>query len=259
MAEQQSNHHGEPSTGGNDSLRATGQALLDKAIAQEPVKPDCRHSYGLHQWTKHEETLMEFCSVCKIRKDVWEEAQGADKHVTPVTDETTSNNVEKSLENVPEQLRPHVFQEGNKMGKGRPPGSKNITTLFREALRTKEYTLKDEATGRTLKITADRALVEKALENAIKKGDRESIRMIWEMLDGKPVQQHKLDVNGPKGYEIDPEREAIYLDQFDVAVGVTVKATKTVRTEVQTLEMSKEAGTPPNATPEASQTAKQGQ
>lgn len=258
MAEQQGNHQGEPRTG-SDSLRATGQALLEKAIAQEPVKPDCRHQYGLHQWTKHEETLMEFCSVCKMRKDVWEEATKGQPSGNQVATEIADNNAEKKLDKVPEQLREHVIKPGEvRNPNGRPKGSKNLTTLFRELLQSKEYTLKDEATGQTIKIKADRALVEKALENAIKKGDRESIRMIWEMLEGKPVQQHKLDVNGPKGYEIDPEREAIYLDQFDVAVGVTVKATKTVRTEVQTLEVSKEATTPPNATPEASQEAKQG-
>lgn len=258
MAEQPSNNQGD-----TRDTRSVGQELLDKALTQEPVKPDCRHQYGLHQWIKHEETLMEFCSVCKIRKDVWEDAKGGNTgDVTPVTpkeDESASNNAEKSLEKVPEHLREHVFKEGNKMGKGRPPGSKNLTTLFREALRNKEYTLKDEATGQTLKIKAENALVEKALENAIKKGDRESIRMIWEMLDGKPTQQHRLEVNGPKGYEIDPEREAIYLDQFDVAVGVTVKATKTVRTEVQTLEVTQEPPQPPNATPEASQPPKTGQ
>lgn len=233
--------------------------MLEKAIAQEPVKPDCRHQYGLHQWTKHEETLMEFCSVCKMRKDVWEEATKGQPSGNQVATEIADNNAEKKLDKVPEQLREHVIKPGEvRNPNGRPKGSKNLTTLFRELLQSKEYTLKDEATGQTIKIKADRALVEKALENAIKKGDRESIRMIWEMLEGKPVQQHKLDVNGPKGYEIDPEREAIYLDQFDVAVGVTVKATKTVRTEVQTLEVSKEATTPPNATPEASQEAKQG-
>lgn len=261
MAEQQSNNQGHTTA---DSLKAKGQALLDLAINQEPVKPDCRHSYGLHQWIKHEETLMEFCSVCKIRKDVWDEAtkeQPAGNQTATEIPDSTGNQQGKEVQEVgykkpPVHTQFKPGQSGNP--KGREAGSKNFATQMRELMAGKEYTLKDEATGQTLKINAMTAMLEKTLELAIKKGDRESIRMIWEFLDGKPTQQHRLEVNGPKGYEIDPAREVIYLDQFDMAAGLTLKATKTVHTEVQTIEVTKEATPAPIVTPEPSQVAKQG-
>jgi hypothetical protein len=209
-------------TRGSVSLEAT-QKLLDQALAQEPTKRTCKDDYGKHEWVTHEETLMEYCAVCKLRKDRWVESKGEIGPVQDVTTDDLPKNGEitdktagKPLENVPEQLRPHVFKEGEPSAnpRGRPPGSKNLTTLFREVLRNKVYTLKDEATGKTLKISGETALVEKALENAIKKGDRESIRMIWEMFDGKPTQQHKIEVNGPKGYQVDPDREKMIHEQF---------------------------------------------
>jgi hypothetical protein len=128
---------------------------------------------------------------------------------------------------VPESLKPYTFQPG-KSGNpaGRPKGSKNIATQMRELMAGKTYTLKDEVTGQTIRIDAMTALLEKALENAIQKGDRESIRMIWEFLDGKPTQQHRLETNGARGYEVSPEQEAMILAQFDIYDGDLTPPTK---------------------------------
>ena len=136
-----------------------------------------------------------------MRKDVWEKIP-------------TLNNAQKTLDKVPEQLKPHVFQEGNKMGKGRPLGSRNLTSIVMEALASKRLTVK-LPDGTEAVLTGEQAFAEAVLENAIKKKDRESLRMIWEMNDGKPTQQHRLEVNGPKGYEVPAEREAMIISQFD--------------------------------------------
>ena len=191
----------------NEQDTNRGVDLLAEALKEKT----CKDVYGLHTWEKHEETLQEYCKHCFTRKDVWEQENP----------QTTVKTATKTLDKVPEQLRPHVFQPGNNANpNGRPVGSKNLTTLFREVLRNKKYTVKNEATGQTIEIDGETALVEKALENAIKKGDRESIRMIWEMFDGKPTQQHKLEVSGPKGYEIDPNREKLYQEQFTAVADI---------------------------------------
>lgn len=164
-------------------------------------KLTCKEEYGKHDWVTHAETGVEFCNDCKLRKDRWEPSK-ADKIA------------EKTLEKVPEQLRPHVFQPGNNANpNGRPKGSRNLTTIVMEALRSKVLTVK-RPDGTTVQMTGEEAFAEAVLENALKKKDRESIRMLWEMSDGKPTQQHKLEVSGPKGYEIPPEAEQKMQEQF---------------------------------------------
>lgn len=65
---------------------------------------------------------------------------------------------------------------------GRPKGSKSFTTKVREAL---------EKLYDGTETTAERALVEAILKNAISKGDVQAQRMIWSYLDGMP--QQKID------------------------------------------------------------------
>jgi len=247
-------------TRGSVSLEAT-QKLLDQALAQEPTKRTCKDDYGKHEWVKHEETLMEYCAVCKLRKDKWEVTTAEQTK----NDETTDKTAGKPLDKVPEQLRPHVFKAGEPSANpdGRPKGSRNLTTIFREVLRNKVYTIKNEATGQSTEIDGETALVEKAIENAIKKGDRESIRMIWEMFDGKPTQQHKIEVNGPKGYQVDPDREKMIHEQFglysDRLEVVPMPETHRIApVEVEQVKTIQTPTPPPNPTPEAREVAKTG-
>lgn len=213
--------------------------LLEKALAKEPKVPTCRTHYGQHDWQIHEETGVEFCKTCAIRRDVWEKP--------PVAD----NNAEKKLDKVPPQLREHVVKPGQVLNpNGRPKGSRNLTTIVMEALRAKKLTV-TLPDGSKAVLTGEQAFAEAVLENAIKKKDRESLRMIWEMNDGKPTQQHKLEVNGPKGYEVDPAREAMILNQFDAYGESLTPPPKALESSVS-LELAETTQTPqstPNATP----------
>lgn len=177
------------------------------------TKPTCKEEYGKHEWTRHEETGVEYCTHCKLRKDKWEPS-------------TALNNADKKLDKVPEQLRDHVIKPGEvRNPNGRPKGSRNLTTIVMEALRSKVLTVK-LPDGTTTQMTGEQAFAEAVLENALKKKDRESIRMLWEMSDGKPTQQHKLEVSGPKGYEISPEAEQKMQEQFGMypdRIGVVPK------------------------------------
>lgn len=201
----------------NEQDTSRGIDLLAEALKEKT----CKDVYGLHTWEKHEETLQEYCKHCFTRKDVWEQEN------KPAALSNAEKMPERDLSKVPEHLREHVIKPGEvKNPNGRPKGSKNLTTIVMEALRAKKYTIKNEANGQTTEITGEEAFAEAVLENAIKKKDRESLRMIWEMADGKPTQQHKLEVNGPKGYEIPPEAEQKMQEQFGMypdRIGVTPK------------------------------------
>lgn len=252
-------------TTGSVSLEAT-QKLLDQALAQEPTVRTCKDDYGMHTWVKHEETLMEYCSVCHLRKDRWIESKGEIGPVEEITTDDLPKTDQKPVNTGEKQERkPGTFVEGDERinRAGRPPGSKNFATQMRELMSEKMYTLKDEATGQSIKINAMKAMLEKTLELAIKKGDREAIRMIWEMLDGKATQQHKIEVNGPKGYQIDPDREKVIHEQFGlysdrlevVPVAETLKIAPVEVEQVKTIETPAQ---PPNPTPEAREVAKTG-
>lgn len=119
--------------------------------------------------------------------------------------------------NTAKKQRGRPFKKGHDARRntsGRPRGSKNLTTLVMETLRNKRYKIKSPVTGEIEEIDGLQAFAEAVLENAIKKKDRESLRMIWEYADGKPQQKTDLSVGGPKGYEVDPETERRYLEQF---------------------------------------------
>lgn len=165
--------------------------------------------------------------------------------------QNTDNTAEK-LRNVPDNLKPHVFQKGDdprRNTEGRPKGSRNLTSIVMDTLRAKRITVK-LPDGLTTILTGEQAFAEAVLENSIKKKDRESLRMVWEMADGKPTQQHKLEVNGPKGYEVDPNREAMILEQFD-AYGEDIAPSKALESSVslELAETTQTTTTPPNATP----------
>lgn len=215
-------------------------SLLDRALAQAPKVPTCRTHYGQHDWQIHDETGVEFCKTCSIRRDVWEKPSGADN---------TAGKQQESK--VPERLQPYAFQPGvSGNPNGRPKGSRNLTTIVMETLRAKRIKVK-LPDGSTVELTGEQAFAEAVLENAVKKKDRESLRMIWEMADGKPTQQHKLEVNGPKGYEVDPAREAMILEQFDAYGENLIPPSEALKSSVS-LELAETTQTPQppqNATP----------
>ena len=97
---------------------------------------------------------------------------------------------------------------------GRPKGSRNLTTIVMETLRNKRYKIKDSKTGEIKEIDGLQAFAEAVIENALKKKDRESLRMIWEHSDGKPRQKTEIAFGGPKGYEVDLKNEATIIEQF---------------------------------------------
>lgn len=189
------------------STKLSPQQLLDMAIAQEATVRTCKDDYGNHEWVKHEDTLMDYCKHCMTRKDVWE-VQFPDNN----GNKKGNGEYEVGYGKPPKdtQIKPGEVRNPN----GRPLGSKNLTTIVMEALKNKVYHIKNDATGQTTEMSGEIAFAEKILEIAIKKGDREALRMIWEMADGKPTQQHKLDIHSPRGYQVDPEREKVITQQF---------------------------------------------
>jgi hypothetical protein len=191
---------------------------------------------------------MEYCSVCMTRKDVWDEGQ----EKNDIALNNAEKKPEKDLSKVPEHLREHVIKPGEvRNPHGRPKGSKNLTTIVMDLLRAKTYTVKNDANSQTTEITGEQAFAEAILENAIKKKDRESLRMIWEMADGKPTQQHRLDIHSPKGYQVDPEQEKVITEQFGMyddqipMLATPLIAPQTIK-EVETVQTTEpEQNTPP--------------
>lgn len=68
---------------------------------------------------------------------------------------------------------------------GKQTGTKNFTTLVREALK-KLATVKDEKTGETREESYEALLIKRVLNKAIEKGDTRMIEILWNYLDGKP-------------------------------------------------------------------------
>lgn len=236
MADEQSTSN---RVGANTPVGAA--TLLNRALAQEPKVPTCRTHYGQHEWVTHDETGIDFCKTCSIRKDTWEGGN------------TANNNAEEKrepdLSKVPENLRPHVIKPGEvRNPNGRPKGSRNLTTIVMEAMRAKKLSVK-LPDGTQVVLTGEQVFAEAVLENALKKKDRESLRMIWEMADGKPTQQHKLELNGPKGYEVDPAREAMILQQFDAYPEEMAPKVLESSVSVELLETTQTSQEPLNAVP----------
>lgn len=77
---------------------------------------------------------------------------------------------------------------------GRPKGSKNFTTLVRDAL--EEITNYKDEQGQIKTDTYKRLLIKRILNKAIDKGDTRMIELIWNYFDGKP--RGSLDVGVDK-------------------------------------------------------------
>ena len=246
----------------NQQTANRGVDLLAEALKEKT----CKDVYGLHTWVKHEETLQDYCKHCFTRKDVWEQENKPSQSGNQQETTSAENTVEKQGESkVPENLKPYIFKKGESGNPaGRPKGSRNLTTIVMEALKAKTYTVKNEATGQTTEITGEQAFAEAVLENAIKKKDRESLRMIWEMADGKPTQQHKLEVNGPKGYQVDPQRENVIHEQFGMYAFDRVgpmelpEPSKTTPVSVETQETAQTPDQGTNNAQQAEEVAKTG-
>lgn len=65
---------------------------------------------------------------------------------------------------------------------GKAPGTKNFTSLVRDALQ-KLATDKD---GKPLEDTYEALLIKRVLKKAIQDGDTKMIEILWNYLDGKP-------------------------------------------------------------------------
>lgn len=73
-----------------------------------------------------------------------------------------------------------LFAKGNPGGPGRPAGSRSFTTKVKDALEKiaegKEYSFEE-------------ALIKAILKKAIVDQDVTMMRIVWEQLDGKPIQR----------------------------------------------------------------------
>jgi hypothetical protein len=90
----------------------------------------------------------------------------------------------------PSSLKP--FQKGDdprRNTKGRPKGSKNMSTLIKEALQRKV------SDGKSL----EDHLVDTIIHKAVVKGDFSTIKLLWAYLDGKP-QKNIVENSTPRTY-----------------------------------------------------------
>lgn len=86
-------------------------------------------------------------------------------------------------------------ESGNK--NGRPKGTKNFTTIVREALQVLSGV--SEGTGKDKReLTMEELLAKKIVADAIKTGDTALRRLIWNYLDGMPLQKTDLTSGGDK-------------------------------------------------------------
>lgn len=74
---------------------------------------------------------------------------------------------------------------------GKPKGTKNFTTLVREAL-AKLATDKD---GKPMNESYEALLIKRILNKAISEGNPRMIELLWNYLDGKPPQKLDLGVD----------------------------------------------------------------
>lgn len=83
--------------------------------------------------------------------------------------------------------------------KGKPPGTRHMTTLLKEYLKSSAKT----SDGKT--ITLAEAIVRKVTDKAIRGNDK-SIEMIWNHLDGKPKESVDMNIIGEV---VSPEAKAL--------------------------------------------------
>lgn len=86
--------------------------------------------------------------------------------------------------------KPQSFKKGDPRinRKGKPKGTKSFTTIVREALQV----LSGVKDGKT-ELTMEQLLAKKMVADAIKKGDTNLRRLIWNYLDGMPAQKIGFD------------------------------------------------------------------
>lgn len=88
---------------------------------------------------------------------------------------------------VKKQNPPHMFQPGvSGNPNGRPKGAKNFTSKVKKAL---------EKIAEGKDFTYEEALVKKILHKAIVEGNEQMIKLMWNYIDGMPVQaiDHKIE------------------------------------------------------------------
>lgn len=104
---------------------------------------------------------------------------------TITTEDITSS--EKAVEiQIPEPKpnKPHLFQPGQSGNPGgKPKGTKNFTSIVKEAL---EKTALDKKSGEQFEIRE--ALANKIVQMALA-GNEKMIRLLWNYLDGMPIQK----------------------------------------------------------------------
>lgn len=83
---------------------------------------------------------------------------------------------------------PFVKDDPNINRDGRPVGTKNFTTKVRQAL---------EKIAEGKNYTYEEAFIKSILKKAIVDGDSQIMRLIWNYLDGMPVQKISGDSNNP--------------------------------------------------------------
>jgi glucose-6-phosphate isomerase len=102
--------------------------------------------------------------------------------------ETTEN--KPSKQNLYQEKPGGFFKKGNP---GRPKGAKNFTTKVREAL---EKVSEDKSS------TYEELLIKTIVNKSIGGSDN-IIKLIWEQLDGKPLQKTILANDGEEAFKID--------------------------------------------------------
>lgn len=107
---------------------------------------------------------------------------------------------------------PFTKDDPNINREGRPVGTKNFTTKVREALEKiaegKEYTYEE-------------AFIKSILKKAIIEGDASTQRLIWNYLDGMPLQQVNSNISGELKIEISEDIAKKYDPTFQSKEGST--------------------------------------
>lgn len=78
--------------------------------------------------------------------------------------------------------------------KGRPPGAKGFTTQVREALKLMSGIKEEDDKGEQRELTYEEVLAKKIVTDAIKKGDTALRKLIWNYMEGMPLQRTESEV-----------------------------------------------------------------